>query len=108
MPDELPPLEACPALAAAFDLLGKRWTALILDVLAARPARFCEIHRAVPGLSDRLLSERLRELADAGVVRRSDSSHHSPYELTDRGERLLPGLDQLRGWAQTEPTSVPR
>ena len=46
-------------MTAAFELLGKRWTALVLDVLAVRPARFCEVQRAIPGLSDRLLAERL-------------------------------------------------
>jgi DNA-binding HxlR family transcriptional regulator len=99
------PLEACPALTAAFALLGKRWTALILDVLAVRPARFCEIHRAIPGLSDRLLSERLRELVAADLVRRADATHTSAYELTDRGARLLPGLDEIRGWARAQPTA---
>jgi DNA-binding HxlR family transcriptional regulator len=102
---EDPPLEACPALTAAFELLGKRWTALILDVLAVRPARFCEIHRAIPGLSDRLLSERLRELIAADLVRRSDATHTSTYELTARGARLLPGLDEIRGWARAQPTA---
>jgi DNA-binding HxlR family transcriptional regulator len=99
------PLEACPALTAAFELLGKRWTALILDVLAVRPARFCEINRAIPGLSDRLLTERLRELAAADLVRRSGGTHTSPYELTEKGVRLLPGLDEIRGWAQAQPAA---
>jgi DNA-binding HxlR family transcriptional regulator len=101
------PLEACPALTAAFELLGKRWTALILDVLAARPARFCEIHRAIPGLSDRLLTERLRELAAADLVTRTDATHTSAYELTEKGVRLLPGLEEIRGWARTQPTASP-
>jgi DNA-binding HxlR family transcriptional regulator len=99
-----PPLECCPDLRAAFDLLGKRWTALILDVLRVRPARFSEIHRAIPGLSDRVLAERLRELGAAGVVCRSgEPGPRAAYQLTDRGRRLLPGLDELRGWAREEP-----
>ena len=103
------PLECCPDLRAAFDLLGKRWTALILDVLAVRPARFCEIHRAIPGLSDRLLAQRLRELAAAGVVCRSgEPATRAAYGLTERGRRLLPGLDELRGWAREEPAAAPR
>jgi DNA-binding HxlR family transcriptional regulator len=107
--DDRPPLECCPDLRAAFDLLGKRWTALVLDVLAARPARFCEIHRAIPGLSDRLLAERLRELAAAGVVRRSgEPAGPAAYALTDRGRRLLPGLDELRGWAREDPSPARR
>jgi DNA-binding HxlR family transcriptional regulator len=107
--DDRPPLECCPDLRAAFDLLGKRWTALILDVLAARPARFCEIHRAIPGLSDRLLAERLRELAAAGVVCRSgEPTAPAAYALTDRGRRLLPGLDELRDWAREVPLATRR
>jgi DNA-binding HxlR family transcriptional regulator len=74
-------------------------------VLAIRPARFCEVHRAIPGLSDRLLSERLRELVAAELVRRTDATHTSAYELTEKGARLLPGLDEIRGWACAQPTA---
>ncbi len=95
------PLEVCPALASAFELLGKRWTALILDVLANRPARFCEIARAIPGLSDRLLTERLKELTAAGLVQQVPSENGpSTYALTDAGQRLLPGFNAIRQWAQ--------
>ena len=94
-------LAACPALTAAFELLGKRWTGIVLDVLAARPARFCELQRAVPGLSERLLAERLRELAAAGLVERvEDDGGATPYRLTAAGEGLLPALDELRRWAR--------
>jgi DNA-binding HxlR family transcriptional regulator len=95
------PLEVCPALASAFELLGKRWTALILDVLAVRPARFCEINRAIPGLSDRLLAERLRELVGAGLVRHDADGTAPFYELTAEGRRLLPGFNEIRRWAET-------
>ncbi len=106
-------LEACPSLTLAFNLLGKRWTALILDVLAHRPARFTEIHRAVPNLSDRVLGERLHELAEAGLVAREEGEHGSvTYSLTDIGADLMPGLDALRAWAaslpQTRATSTAR
>jgi DNA-binding HxlR family transcriptional regulator len=94
------PLEGCPALASAFELLGKRWTALILDLLAERPARFGEISRAIPGLSDRLLAERLKELTATGLVRR-DPTESALYDLTEEGRRLLPGLNEIRRWAQT-------
>jgi DNA-binding HxlR family transcriptional regulator len=94
------PLEGCPALASAFELLGKRWTALILDLLAARPARFCEISRAIPGLSDRLLAERLKELAVSNLIRRQPTENVL-YELTEDGRRLLPGLNEIRSWAQS-------
>jgi DNA-binding HxlR family transcriptional regulator len=100
-------LRACPNLAAAFELLGKRWSALILDVIAGRPARFCEVQRAIPGLSERLLSERLRELISHGLVERVPANGHTgEYHLTPLGVRLLPGLDEIRSWAsQLEPAS---
>lgn len=96
------PLEACPSLSRAFDLLGKRWTALILDVLAHRPARFTELHRAVPKLSDKVLGERLHELSEAGLISRQEGESGSvTYALTARGRELMPGFDALRAWAQT-------
>jgi DNA-binding HxlR family transcriptional regulator len=103
-------LRACPKLAAAFQLLGKRWSALILDVIAARPARFCEVQRAIPGLSERLLSERLRELIAYGLVERVPAHGHTgDYHLTPLGVRLLPGLDEIRSWAsQLEPAGSSR
>lgn len=94
-------LGACPLLTRAFTLLGKRWNALILDVLAQRPARFGELHRAVPRLSDRVLGERLHELLDAGLVQRyDDGSGITWYALTSIGASLKPGLDAIRQWAQ--------
>ncbi len=95
------PLEVCPALASAFELLGKRWTALILDVLARRPARFCEIGRAIPGISDRLLTERLKELLEAGLIEREAGGAGVSYRLTATGERLVPAFNQIRVWAQS-------
>lgn len=94
-------LAACPSLVAAFRILGKRWNAVIMDVLAQRPARFGELARAVEGISDRVLGERLRELAQVGLV-----SHNCPrdapatYQLTDTGRHLMPALDQIRRWGE--------
>jgi DNA-binding HxlR family transcriptional regulator len=93
-------LRACPKLAAGFQLLGKRWSALILDLIAARPARFCEVQRAIPGLSERLLSERLRELTAHGLVERvPPQGRTGAYHLTPLGLRLMPALDEIRSWA---------
>jgi DNA-binding HxlR family transcriptional regulator len=91
--------EACPSLTAAFAILGKRWNALILDLLASRPARFSEIHRAVPGLSDKVLGERLAELVAAGLVERRIEDDRAVYSLTAAGTKLAPALNQIRGWA---------
>src|SRR2546423_15019478 len=101
--DDRTPLECCPDLRVAFDLLGKRWTALILDLLAARPARFSEISRAIPGLSDRLLAERLKELPATNLVRR-EPTENARHELTGAGRRLLPAPDQIRPWPQSPHT----
>jgi len=100
--DDRTPLECCPDLRAAFDLLGKRWTALILDVLAVRPARFCELHRAIPGLSDRLLAERLRELTSHGILERAIEGEPAVarYRLTDCGIDLVEQLSPVISWAE--------
>lgn len=102
-------LEACPVLSVAFRLLGKRWNAVILDVLAQRPARFSEIHRAVPGLSDRVLGERLKELVEVEVIAHEPAGERlAVYRLTSTGERLLPALDAIRSWALELTDETPR
>jgi DNA-binding HxlR family transcriptional regulator len=101
--DEPDPMKACELLTCAFDLLGKRWTALILDLLLQRPARFNELARAIPGVSNRVLAARLRELAEAGVVERSvdpGPPTTTTYALTPLGEHLGPALGELRAWAE--------
>src|SRR5215216_6707408 len=101
-------LEACERLTDAFDLLGKRWTALIVDLLLQRPARFNELAQAVPGLSHRVMTDRLRELAEAGLVERSvdpGPPTTTTYSLTPLGERLRPGLEALRVWARDLPAT---
>ena len=95
-------LQACPRLAGAFALFGKRWSAVIVDLLLQRPARFHELARAVPGLSQRVLTERLRELADAGIVERhveTGSPITVTYSLTERGRALAPAMQAMREWA---------
>jgi DNA-binding HxlR family transcriptional regulator len=92
-------LEACPKLTGAFGLLGKRWNALILDLLAVRPLRFSELDQAIAGISDRMLGERLRELVAAGLLEH-DRPAQGPatYRLTDAGRSLQPALEAIRGW----------
>jgi DNA-binding HxlR family transcriptional regulator len=86
------------------ELVGKRWTGAILYVLlhAQGPLRFSEIGHAVPDLSDRLLSERMKELERCGIVDRKVAAM-SPvrveYALTDRGRELEPALAELKDWA---------
>jgi DNA-binding HxlR family transcriptional regulator len=94
----------CPYYHEAVEMIGRRWTGAIVAVLIdAGPLRFSEISHAVPELSDRLLSERMKELEARGVVLR----HVDPgppvrvlYELTDMGRSLEPALQELKSWAR--------
>jgi DNA-binding HxlR family transcriptional regulator len=93
----------CPFYHEAIELVGRRWTGAILRVLMERPMRFSEVGQAVPELSDRLLSARMKELEGRGIVRRT--VHAGPpvrveYSLSEMGRELGPTLDQLQEWAQ--------
>jgi DNA-binding HxlR family transcriptional regulator len=95
-------LKACESLTSVFDLLGKRWSALIVDLLLQGPARFSELARAIPGVSNRVLAARLVELIEAGLVDRSvdpGPPTTTTYSLTPLGEHLGPALEELREWA---------
>ena len=84
--------------------MGKRWTGAIVAVLLDGPARFSEIRECVPDLSDRLLSERLKELEAEGIVDRQVIDGNPPrvqYLLTEKGMALKPALTSLRSWART-------
>ena len=96
------PKEVCPHFHAAIELIGKRWSGAILGALADGPLRFAELVRCVPGLSDRLLSERLRELEANGLVERmveEEAPVKVVYSLTELGSQLAPILVDLRRWA---------
>jgi DNA-binding HxlR family transcriptional regulator len=93
----------CPHFHAAIELIGKRWTGAIVCALTEQPMRFGELAKAVPGLSDRLLSQRLRELEDEGVVEREvepGSPVRVTYSLTEKGAELGPAIGELRSWAR--------
>jgi DNA-binding HxlR family transcriptional regulator len=96
------PLHACSYVEDVFAVLGKRWSGLVVDLLLQRPARFNEIHTALPQLSNRVLSDRLVELQEVGLVER-DVDPGPPvavtYRLTERGRGLGPAMDALRVWA---------
>lgn len=93
----------CPHFHAAVELIGRRWTGAILFKLIDGPHYFRELLAAVPGISDRLLSQRLRELEAEGLVERS--VHEGPparvsYCLSPAGKELEPALMQLHAWAR--------
>jgi DNA-binding HxlR family transcriptional regulator len=87
----------------AFVLLGKRWTGVVLGTLSGGPTGFRALARAVEGISDSMLSERLGELSEAGLVTRTVSEGPPlavAYELTDAGRALLPALERISRWAE--------
>ena len=92
----------CSLYHRAVELVGKRWTGAILLVLMEGRLRFSEIRALVPDLSDRLLSERLKELEAEGIVRRNvidEIPVRVEYELTDKGRALEPSVRALKSWA---------
>ena len=104
--------ETC-SVAACAEIIGAKWTALLVHDLSEGPRRFSELERSCSGISPRTLSERLRALEeDAILVRRSyaESPPRVEYELTEKGEALLPIIDAMRGfgheWLFCEPATL--
>jgi DNA-binding HxlR family transcriptional regulator len=101
--DGSPLPSCCPLYHEAVELIGRRWTGAIVEVLlAGRPMRFGEVAAAVPALSDRLLSERMKELRARGLVTRTVLPGYPvrvEYALTDMGRDLEPTVRELRRWA---------
>ncbi|MEV4806385.1 helix-turn-helix domain-containing protein [Nonomuraea sp. NPDC049421] len=99
-------VEACvrrdEALTRAFTLLGKRWVGVVLASLRMGPAGFRELSRAIEGVSDSVLSDRLSALTKEGlIVRKVDEGPPVAvsYELTEAGQALMPALEQISQWA---------
>lgn len=94
--------EVCPHFHAAIELIGKRWSGAIIWALSDGSLRYGELKRAIPGLSDRLLSQRLRELEESGLMARTVEDGlpaKVTYELTEKGIALKPAIQALRQWA---------
>jgi DNA-binding HxlR family transcriptional regulator len=100
---EAPHTGCCPFYHEAVELVGRRWTGAILRVLMDGPLRFSEVAQAVPELSDRLLSERMKELERRGIVERTVISGpplRVEYSLSQMGRELEPALSELQRWAK--------
>jgi DNA-binding HxlR family transcriptional regulator len=93
----------CPHYERAVEILGRRWTGLIVRALLAGRTRFSEFTAVIPGLSDRLLSERLKELEAEGIVTRCVSAQppvRVDYRLTEKGEALAGVVEAIATWAE--------
>jgi DNA-binding HxlR family transcriptional regulator len=84
------------SVACTADIIGAKWTALIVHDLSEGPRRFSELERSCPGISPRTLSERLRVLEQEGFIARTSERRRVDYQLTDKGEALLPIIDEMR------------
>lgn len=93
----------CPRYHHAVELMGRRWTGAILRAMLAGVSRFSEIISVVPGLSDRMLAERLRELEQEGIVERTvypETPVRIEYALTAKGKDLEAAIRAVAGWAE--------
>ena len=87
------------AVAATAEIIGAKWTALLVHDLSEGPRRFSELEHSCAGISPRTLSERLRALEDEGLVARHSYAESPPrveYELTEKGADLLPIINEMR------------
>jgi DNA-binding HxlR family transcriptional regulator len=94
----------CSAYHQAIELIGKRWTGAIVFVLLDGPLRFSEVKVLVPEISDRLLSERMKELEGVGIVARhvkDEMPVRVEYSLTEKGRALEPAVRSLKVWARS-------
>lgn len=93
----------CPKFENAFELLGKRWTGLIIRTLLSGQKRFSEIAEAIPNMSARMLTERFKELEKEGIIIRKvypETPVRIEYELTEKGIELQAVMDAIQKWAE--------
>ena len=103
----------CPAYSQAMEIIGRRWTGAIIRSMLSGASRYSEIVAAVPGLSDRLLSERLKELENEGIVERTvtpSTPVRVDYALTEKGRALGSVVREVASWAERwgDPPARPR
>ena len=93
----------CARFHKAVELIGRRWSGAIIQILLQQPSRYAELRAAIPDITDRMLSERLRELEDEAIVARTvipETPVRVEYSLTPKGRALAPALDAIGHWAE--------
>ena len=86
----------CPQFHQAAELVGRRWTGAVIRALIHDVCRFSDLVETIPGISARMLSERLKELEAEKVVRKNEAG----YQLTEKGRALIPVVEALTAWAE--------
>ena len=103
-------LAFCATFHQAIELIGRRWAGAILNALMSGKARYADLRDSIPEISDRMLSERLRELEAEGIVARlvtPDTPVRVEYELTEKGRALEKALRAVAEWAEEWASAVP-
>ncbi|OAB32768.1 HxlR family transcriptional regulator [Paenibacillus macquariensis subsp. defensor] len=96
-------MNLCPRFESAFSFLGKRWNGLIIQTLMSGPKRFKDISSLIPSMSDKMLSERMKDLEVEGIVVRHvypETPVRIEYELTEKGKGLRSVMEQIQFWAE--------
>lgn len=111
LPSHTPSL--CAQFHRASELIGRRWTGAIIFVLLKSRCRFATLREAIPGVTDRMLSDRLQELEEEGIVERTvipETPVRVEYALTRKGRALATSIDAIADWAEkwTEPRPAAR
>lgn len=94
----------CPRFHQASELIGRRWTGAIIFVLLRARCRFATLRAAIPDITDRMLSDRLQELEQEGIVQRTvipETPVRVEYSLTEKGRGLANAVDAIVDWAET-------
>lgn len=94
----------CPKYESAAELLGKKWTGLIIRVLLGGPKRFKDIKEQIPEMSDKMLTDRMKELEAAGILTRTvypEMPVRIEYELTEKGRELEEVIQSIQHWGET-------
>jgi DNA-binding HxlR family transcriptional regulator len=93
----------CGRFHRASELIGRRWTGAILFVLLRTRCRYATLRSAIPGITDRMLTERLQELEHEGIVQRTvvpQTPVRVEYALTERGRAVAPAINAIAAWAE--------
>lgn len=93
----------CPKFEAAFELLGKKWTGLIIKTLLSGKRRFTDILETIPNISARMLTERFKELEKEGIIIREvfpETPIRIEYELSEKGKALEAVMNEIQNWAE--------
>lgn len=93
----------CDEIKSALDVIGDRWSAVILWAVRDQPKRFVEIQKDTEGINSRTLTQRLQDLENSELIVRQEFKEYPPrteYSITEKGKDLMPVIDSMRSWSE--------